>query len=843
VLGPTDGSASLTADVSLKPRDQSALDAFVHAVSTPGSPQYHHFLAAGQFASTFGPATAVIDAVRSWLSSTGLHLGPTSPDGLLIPVTGSAGQVAGALGVTMVNARLPSGRVARFSENTPTVPSALASSLVGVVGLSTVGQAQPQIVLQPGASGTRPNTRPPVPHVGPTPCSQATQTGGYTADQLAATYGLSALYGRGLMGAGQTIGLYELEPYAPSDITAYQSCYGISNTITNVPVDGGPGTGAGGGEAALDIEDAAGLAPQASIRVYSGPQGGSGPIDTYSRMINDDAAKVLSTSWGLCEPEMAAMPGVQATEANLFAQAAAQGQTVIAASGDSGSTDCFLPGVDANSTVTVDDPADQPNVTGVGGTSLLAPSSPPTETVWNNGFGSGGGGVSSNFAMPGWQFGPGVGASAAITRCGALGRSSCREVPDVSASSDPLHGYAIFYGGSLGQWRVAGGTSAASPLWGAMTAVIDQGLGLLGATAGLMNPTLYGAGACAASPFNDVTTGGNNLLPASGGRYPATANYDVASGWGSPVATGLLNALASPPSCPSVTSVQPSKGRAAGGTTVTVNGSNFSGVTSVNFGGTASSSFTVTSPNRLVATAPPGPAGGTIVNVTVSNSGGTSRAVQGDRYAYVLPGYWLTASDGGIFTFGHAAFDGSTGNLVLNKPVVGMAPTADDGGYWLVATDGGIFTFGDAAFYGSTGAIRLNRPIVGMAPTPDGGGYWLVASDGGIFAFGDAAFYGSTGALTLNRPIVGMASTPDGGGYWLVASDGGIFTFGDASFFGSTGAIRLNRPIVGMASTPDGGGYWLVASDGGIFTFGDAAFYGSTGSLPLVRPVVGMAST
>jgi hypothetical protein len=72
-----------------------------------------------------------------------------------------------------------------------------------------------------------------------------------------------------------------------------------------------------------------------------------------------------------------------------------------------------------------------------------------------------------------------------------------------------------------------------------------------------------------------------------------------------------------------------------------------------------------------------------------------------------------------------------------------MTPTPDGGGYWLVASDGGIFTFGDAQFHGSTGNLRLNQPVVGMTPTPDGGGYWLVASDGGIFTFGDAQFYGS----------------------------------------------------------------------------------------------------
>jgi outer membrane protein assembly factor BamB len=162
--------------------------------------------------------------------------------------------------------------------------------------------------------------------------------------------------------------------------------------------------------------------------------------------------------------------------------------------------------------------------------------------------------------------------------------------------------------------------------------------------------------------------------------------------------------------------------------------------------------------------------------------------------------------------------------------------------YWLVASDGGIFAFGHAGFYGSTGSLHLNRPIVGMAATPDGKGYWLVASDGGIFAFGDATFYGSTGSLHLNRPIVGMAATPDGKGYWLVASDGGIFAFGDATFNGSTGSLHLNRPIGGMAAAPDGKGYWLVASDGGIFAFGDANFEGSTGGMALNSQVVGMAS-
>jgi hypothetical protein len=229
--------------------------------------------------------------------------------------------------------------------------------------------------------------------------------------------------------------------------------------------------------------------------------------------------------------------------------------------------------------------------------------------------------------------------------------------------------------------------------------------------------------------------------------------------------------------------------------------------------------------------------------LTWSGSTYATQCISNGQTVSSAPGYWMVASDGGIFNYGNAGFYGSAGALSLNKPIVGMASLPCRCGYYLVASDGGIFSYGYARFFGSTGAIALNKPIVGMAVTPTGLGYWLVASDGGIFAYGDARFYGSTGAIALNKPIVGMAATQDGAGYWLVASDGGIFAFGDAAFYGSTGAIALNKPIVGMAANPNGGGYWMVASDGGIFAFGNAGFYGSTGALRLNKPIVGMAAS
>jgi Bacterial Ig-like domain (group 1) len=137
-------------------------------------------------------------------------------------------------------------------------------------------------------------------------------------------------------------------------------------------------------------------------------------------------------------------------------------------------------------------------------------------------------------------------------------------------------------------------------------------------------------------------------------------------------------------------------------------------------------------------------------------------------------------------SFTPAASVATSGAGPLNKPIMGMAATPDGKGYWLVASDGGIFSYGDATFYGSTGAIHLNQPVVGMAASLDGKGYWLAASDGGIFNYGDATFDGSAGAIHLNQPVVGMAASPDGKGYWLAASDGGIFNYGDANFDGST---------------------------------------------------------
>jgi hypothetical protein len=211
-------------------------------------------------------------------------------------------------------------------------------------------------------------------------------------------------------------------------------------------------------------------------------------------------------------------------------------------------------------------------------------------------------------------------------------------------------------------------------------------------------------------------------------------------------------------------------------------------------------------------------------------------------------GYWLVGSDGGIFSFGSALFHGSTGSLTLQRPVVGIAPTNDEGGYWLTASDGGVFAFGDSQYQGSLPGLgyhpagsglpqSLNKPVVGLVPSIDDGGYFMVASDGGVFAFGDAQFAGSCPGLANGCAGAGVAVMPDasGQGYWLVTATGNVYSFGDASYYGGPGP--QTSPIVSAVRTPDGHGYWILDANGQVFAYGDAASLGGpTGSVSSSNP-------
>ena len=571
VVGLLPGATRVNVAVALRPRDPAGLQSFANEVSTPGSSLYGQYLTPAQFAARFGATPSQITEVESSLRSHGLSPGPLSPNGLSIPVSTTAGQLEQAFSTSLVRVALSGSRAAIANTVAPLLDANIAGAVQSVVGLDTL--AHPRPLLQHSAVGAvRPRARAHVVTGGPQPCAgvQAAQAGqgGFTTDQIASAYGLSGLYLTGDQGAGQTIILYELEPYDPDDIAAFQACYGTHAQIANIPVDGGAGDGPGAGEAALDIEQAIGFAPGANIVVYEGPNStatgpGSGYYDTWSAIIGQDRGKVVSASWGQCE---ALEPAGDAQALGvLFAEAAAQGQTVVSASGDEGSEGCNNPPGQGppDFSLAVADPASQPFVTGVGGTRLESPGPRPLEQVWNNGGsplaaltapGASGGGISSRWRMPSYQSGaPGwlgvVQSYSTSAYCGG-GSGYCRQVPDVSANSDPATPYLIYWNGSgsVGGfprgWQGFGGTSGATPLWGALFALANASSACQGLRIGFANPLLYNAAATSyGSAFNDISVGNNDFSGTNAGRYPASSGYDMSTGLGSPNAGALVAAM------------------------------------------------------------------------------------------------------------------------------------------------------------------------------------------------------------------------------------------------------------------------------------------------------------
>ncbi len=556
LAGSVAGDTPLHMTVTLQPRDPVALEAFATAVSTPGSPQYRDYITPMEFAERFGPTPDAVAAVEASLRAHGLTPGQPSPNALSIPVTATASTAARAFQVSFAHVSLQNGSAGIVNQQAPALDPSIAPDVQAVLGLDTLRSAEP-LFVRPHAATT--HVRPHVVTGGPQPgCSSEGQQGqgGFTDDEIASAYGLSGLYQAGDFGAGQTVAVLELEPYDLADIQHYARCYSLNGQplnpqIANVTVDGGPGSGSGSGEAALDIENVIGLAPQANVAVYEGPNSGAGPYDTFSKIITDRAAQVITASWGQCEFVNGSSQA--SAENTLFQEAATEGISVFSASGDDGAEDCF-PG---NPTAQVDDPASQPFVTGVGGTQVNALGPRPSESVWNDGptVGASGGGISTFWKMPAYQVE--APASLHVVNGGSSGspcRSSsgdCREVPDVSADASPSTGYVIYWNGTgaagVGQpqgWQVVGGTSGAAPAWGALIALANASSACAGTRVGFANPALYNAAASNyAANFNDTRSGNNDMTGGNLGQFAAGSGYDMATGLGSPDGSSLASAL------------------------------------------------------------------------------------------------------------------------------------------------------------------------------------------------------------------------------------------------------------------------------------------------------------
>jgi len=599
MTGAVPASATQSAEVVLRPRDEEALTRFIAGVTDGRSPQFHQYLPRGEFASRFGPAPSAISAVMSRLRADGLHVTGVT-DGLVIDVRGPASQVERAFGTGLERVRLADGSIGQATTGAVRLPSSISGAVTAVVGLNSLARPRPLGLVRSSARGQYAAAAPAFSHPAgsPTACADARADaqafGGLTDDQIANAYGAFGLYGAGDLGAGQHIAIYELEPFLRSDLETFDTCYfgtraasQMAGRLHVIPVEGGQPAGPGSGEAILDVEDVSAVAPDASIDVYEAPSPNADgaiydPVDSYAAIIGADHDQVVSTSWGLCEQAIQqGQPGLQQAENVLFEQAAAQGQSVFAAAGDNGSDDCntfeTTSPVSGQNPVSVDDPGSQPYVVSVGGTTIDDATQPPLEHVWNDGAdgGGGGGGISMSWEMPAWQAaarvpgivqpGPGYAQANAVEKqfgypqnfcqaylSGATSATPCRTVPDVSAQADETTGAVTVYSSSFASpgtpdgWITIGGTSSSAPLWAAMLALVNASPSCAGQAAtragvGFASPLLY---AVASNPaayrasFTDITTGNNDIYGLDDGQvFPATTGYDLASGLGSPQLT------------------------------------------------------------------------------------------------------------------------------------------------------------------------------------------------------------------------------------------------------------------------------------------------------------------
>ncbi len=535
--------------VGLALRNQNQLSALLQNLYDPSSPIYHHYLTQDEFVQRFAPTAVQRQSVIDYLTREGFSVTHIYPN--LIDFDGPVSKVEQAFNVSINDYWLPGGHTFFSNSTTPVFPSYLAPLIVSVSGLDNANlfshppiPARKKPTITPKASN----------------CPAAGQSGGsqvaYIPSQLAKAYNYDGMHNAGLQGQGQTVGVFELDGYSASDIQTYTQCFGGGSVpIQNVVLDGFNGQpGAGAIEVELDIEVILSQAPSLSkLLVYEAPNTTQGYNDEFARIVQD-RTPVISVSWGDCEKNAGQQEVNQ--ENQFFQQAAAQGQSILVAAGDSGSSGCFqLTGGSYDFSLNADDPAAQPYVTGVGGTNLTLSSnnSYQSETVWNGGLlgGAGGGGLSQFWKQPSWQTGPGVQNQYA---------NGMREVPDVSLDADPTTGYPIYctagsncsgsggITGGSGGWLTVGGTSAAAPMWAAMVALANQQAAKAGKSVlGFLNPALYkiASGSNYTKDFHDITASGNNDEGFNGGDYPVTQNYDMATGWGSFDATRLASDLVS----------------------------------------------------------------------------------------------------------------------------------------------------------------------------------------------------------------------------------------------------------------------------------------------------------
>ncbi|MDR5882408.1 S53 family peptidase [Caballeronia sp. LZ032] len=502
-IGACDPGEQIEVIVMLRRKDEAGFKEMMARIDAGDAPAQP--VSRAEFDKRFTASDADVEKVKAFAKQYGLTVVRAETETRSVVLKGTIEQFQKAFDVKLERFQHHNIGEYRGRAGPVNVPDDMHDAVTAVLGLDSKPQARPHFRFRPPFKPAR----------GAAPAS-------FTPVDLARLYDFPDGDG-----AGQCIAIIELGGgYRDSDLSAYFKKLGVkAPTVISVGVDNAKNAPTGNpngpdGEVTLDIEIAGAIAPAARIAVYFAPNSDAGFVDAVNRALHDSSNQpsVISISWGGPESNWSSQ-SISAFNA-VLQSAAALGVTVCAASGDSGSSDGASDGADH-----VDFPASSPYVLGCGGTSLTASASGiGSEVAWNDGDqgGSGGGGVSSVFALPVWQKG------LSVTRNGRHAALAKRGVPDVAGDASPQTGYEVLIDG---EETVVGGTSAVAPLWAALIARINA---LNGSPAGFVNPKLYKA----QTAFHDITEGNN-------GTFSASAGWDACTGLGSPDGGKIAAALKS----------------------------------------------------------------------------------------------------------------------------------------------------------------------------------------------------------------------------------------------------------------------------------------------------------
>jgi subtilase family serine protease len=555
-IGRLESSTRLDLAIGLPLRNREKLTNLLQELYEPSQANFRHYLTADQFASSFGPSQEDYQAVTDFAKSHGLIVERTHPNRALLDVSGSVADIERAFHIKMHVYQHPVEARTFFAPDVE--PSLdLDAPVLAISGLDNYVRPRPQ--MKRLGKSYAPAVRP----LGGGGSGGGGGGGGSGSGGTYIGYDFRAAYAAGvsLDGTGQSLGLFELSGYDPDDITQYEGEADLPDVnLINILIDGFDGDDTNidyAIEVTGDIEMAIAMAPGLdNVLVYEGPTPlyeaplGTNYIqyatttaqinDVLNRMATDNLASQLS-----CSYEM----DVNISTVQIFQQYAAQGQSFFQGSGDSGA----YPGA-------IDEPADDPFITVVGGTTL-ATTGPEgswvSETVWltpatsdplegNTPEEASGGGVSLAFEIPDWQQG--------ISMSANQGSTTMRNLPDVAlvANNVDVVWGNDYLGGLLGSGLdlPTAGTSLSTPLWAGFMALVNQQAAANGQPpVGFANPALYAIAkstnyhAC----FHDIATG-DNFTPSSPSKYKATIGYDLCTGWGALIGSNLIPALLAPPS-------------------------------------------------------------------------------------------------------------------------------------------------------------------------------------------------------------------------------------------------------------------------------------------------------